>query len=152
MCGIVAVLPAPEPARAPDLQSLACSLEVLRIPSRTGRDSDERTLRHAASALATTNWLLTSPHSEQQLLAHPGLMPRLLLACSRLDNDLEAAEQRLDAIAGAMDNTVLERIQGLLVRVADGLWALRHDRLSRIEAITVGTSRNDVGTSASNCP
>lgn len=145
MCGIVAVMTAPEPPRAPDLQSLACSLEALRIPAPTGQDAGERALRHAVSTLATTNWLLTSPRAEQQLLAEPRLLPRLRSACSRLDNDLEAAEQRLDAIAGAMDSTVLERVQGLLVRVADGLWALRHDRLSRIEAIAVflGTVTDD---------
>lgn len=135
MCGIIAVVPAQIPPRAPDLSALAAALEALRVPAPTAQDTHERALRHTDSTIATVNDMLSGANAERSLLGSTELLPRLDAVASRLEQFRGEAEQQLDALAMALDPTEVETIQRLLVRIADRLWALRHDRLDRIRAL-----------------
>lgn len=135
MSGILAVVPAPVPPRAPDLPGLARTLEQLRLPVPSVANCHESTLRRTESALGTVNILLTTPDAEQRLLADHPLLLRLRVAGSRLELAACDADAALDRIAGALPSARLEATQQHIRGITDALWTFRHERLSHIDRL-----------------
>lgn len=135
MSGILAVVGAPVPPRAPELPEVARSLEQARLPLPTNVNCHEGTLRRTASALSTANTMLATPNAEQRLLSEPALVRRLRAVGDRLERAASEADGRLDRIAGALPLARLETTQRLLAGIDDALWTFRHDRLDRIDRL-----------------
>lgn len=135
MSGIVAVLPVSAPNPVFDLPLVLRTLEAMRIPSPTGRPGDELALGHVRAQLVGASCLLSDPRAEPRLLANSSLLKRLRLALTRLELAAETAERRLTLLEGGLEPRQRRATQHALVRIAASLWSLRHDRLSRAEAV-----------------
>lgn len=135
MCGIVAVVPFLEPPRTCDLTTLVRSLEAARIPVPAAVDWDERTLRHAETALSTANALLAWPNAEQRLLADSQLVLRLRAVATRLECAATRADRWLDYLSGTWEPAQLEAVRRSLTCITEALLTLRHDRLGRVDTL-----------------
>ncbi|MQA63809.1 MAG: SIS domain-containing protein [Actinophytocola sp.] len=150
MSGILAVVPAPVPPRAPDLPGVARTLEQLRLPAPIAVNCHEGTLRRTESALRTVNTLLATPDAEQRLLAGHQLLLRLRAAGNRLERAACDADAALDRIAGAVPPARLEATQQFIRGITDALWTFRHDRLGRIDRL--GTYLETAGAAPAIAP
>ncbi|MGH9279065.1 MAG: SIS domain-containing protein, partial [Acidimicrobiales bacterium] len=69
------------------------------------------------------------------LVGSPELAHLLRRRLDRLDAELGRIEARLDAGEDGLATTEVEAVNASLVQLKDGLWAIRHDRLSTARAV-----------------
>lgn len=163
MCGIVAVLrrPAgrPTPAAAEVLAAVPDALsspdpraivDRLAVADRLSAPSPAPELARAAFGLARADALLGGVPGLKLMLSDRSLAGALGHRLDALDEDVAEIEARLDAgdlVAGTAE---LEQLNHDLVRVRDGIWALRRDRLGSARSVRdlLGDARSEAALAA----
>ena len=149
MCGIVAVL------RRPAGRPPPTAAEV--IGAVVGLDSDPASgagpaseLSRAADGLARADALLGGVPGLKLMLADRALPGALEHRLAALDEAVSEIEARLDAGDVAAGTAELEQLNHDLVRVRDGLWALRRDRLGSARSVRglIGHARSEAAVAA----
>ena len=149
MCGIVAVL------RRPAGRPPPAAAEV--IGAVVGLDSDPASgagpaseLSRAADGLARADALLGGVPGLKLMLADRALPGALEHRLAALDEAVSGIEARLDAGDVAAGTAELEQLNHDLVRVRDGLWALRRDRLGSARSVRglIGDARSEAAVAA----
>ena len=147
MCGIIAVLkrPSSRPAPLPDsvlrrLQTVLDRLASERV------ERDENTLLEVAAELESIDRELKGTAGVACLLAEPGLAigDAVEAKATAIKAVLVTIEARLDAGAASLSPGDLERINAVLVRLNDAVWAIGQDR--------VRTARGIAELAATSCP
>ena len=140
MCGIVGVLQV-ETSRTPPRQA---DIEPTLVEAATrlreaGAAPDAATLTAelavAAQHLEAVDAQLRGVPGLLALAGHDGLAPRVAGHLDGLEPAADAAERRLDELAGAVAGGSVEAMNEALARVRDALWALRRDRLGAVAGV-----------------
>jgi glucosamine--fructose-6-phosphate aminotransferase (isomerizing) len=142
MCGIIAVVRRPSDRRPPELAELLAAVEgaALLVPAAAGDgagswDAAATRLTEAAEALSGVDQRLRGIPGLVCLLADPAGRARLDQLPAELERRVERLEAGIDAEASSLTADAVEAVNGALVGVKDGLWAIRRDRLASADAV-----------------
>ncbi|MGH9223479.1 MAG: SIS domain-containing protein [Acidimicrobiales bacterium] len=131
MCGIVAVLRRPCRRPVPSGDELLATLDLaLGLAA-----SDLAWLADAAVAVDQVDAALKGVPGVTALLTSPGLAAAIDARAARLDAEVARVERLLDSGGHGLTTAEIEAVNAALVRLKDGLWAIRHDRLRTAPAV-----------------
>jgi glutamine---fructose-6-phosphate transaminase (isomerizing) len=132
MCGIVAVLRRPSRREPPSSGELVAGLEAA-----VAAVGDLSTLAGAADAVEAVDAALRGVPGVRALLADTELAPTLAAVLDRLDAEVARIERWLDTGEPEVPGgpAAIEGFNAALVRLKDGAWAVRHDRLRTARAV-----------------
>ena len=143
MCGIVAVLRRPCRRPAPSGDDLLAALDVA-----LGLLADDLgSLGDAAAAVEEVNLRLQGVPGVTALLARFDLPAAIDARAARLDAEVSRIEALLDAGGHGLSTAAIEAVNAALVRLKDGAWAIRHDRI-RTAAAVADLAGPDAGPAA----
>jgi glucosamine--fructose-6-phosphate aminotransferase (isomerizing) len=129
MCGIVAVLRQPSSRPAPDLSTLADSLEAAAAGApKLDLDRALERLRDADGQLRGTPGL-------RALLAGPEAMARIAAAVGVISAEVRRLERQLDDEGSGLRIPMPEEVNSRLVALKDACWAIERDRLGMAQAV-----------------
>jgi glucosamine--fructose-6-phosphate aminotransferase (isomerizing) len=132
MCGIIAVVRRPSTRTAPSAAELLDLLDPVSALLAAG--VVEANVVDAAARVTQVDHLLRGVPGISALLDDRSLLARLENLTSGVDAQVRAFERSLDVDAD-LAGEVLERVNAAVVRLKDGLWAVRHDRLRNASAV-----------------
>ncbi len=135
MCGIIAVVrrPGAHGAPAPDEVLVPIAAAAERIQS-LDPDPSPVTLSEVADLLDAADRCLRGVAGVQVLLADSSIRPAIRSQLDRIDVAVADLEGRLDS-GDLVPSGGLEAVNAALVRVKDGAWAIRQDRLRTAAAV-----------------
>jgi len=139
MCGIIAVVRRPSERPPPELAGLLAAVEraAALVPEDGGSwDGAHGRLGEAGEALAGVDLLLRGVPGLRCLLADRAGRVRLDRLAAELERRVERLEASIDGDSRGLPADALEAVNSALVRVKDGLWAIRRDRIAGAEAVT----------------
>ncbi|HET9444320.1 MAG TPA: SIS domain-containing protein [Acidimicrobiales bacterium] len=140
MCGIIAVLRRRSTRPAPGRDGLLADLDEALAALVDGDDDGSPArvaagLATAADLTAGVDHALRGVPGLQALLGDAGLAGALEERLARLQGRVDAVEAALDAGRMAVTGDVLEALNGALVALKDGVWAVGRDRLRTARAV-----------------
>ena len=149
MCGIVAVLRRPAGRTPPTAAEVVGSVVGLDSDP-TGAAGPASGLARAADGLARADALLGGVPGLKLMLADRALAGALEHRLAALDEAVSGIEAGLDAGDVAAGTAELEQLNHDLVRVRDGLWSLRRDRLGSARSVRglIGDARSEAAVAA----
>lgn len=149
MCGIVAVLRRPA-GRTPPTAAEVIGAVVGLDSDPAGGAGPASGLSRAADGLARADALLGGVPGLKLMLADRALAGALEHRLAALDEAVSGVEARLDAGDVAAGTAELEQLNHDLVRVRDGLWSLRRDRLGSARSVRglIGDARSEAAVAA----
>jgi glucosamine--fructose-6-phosphate aminotransferase (isomerizing) len=131
MCGIVAVLRRPCRRPAPSGDELLAALD-LALGLAT---ADLGSLGDAATAVEQVDAALKGVPGITALVAAVPLPAAVDARAARLEAEVARVEALLDAGGHRLTTAEIEAVNAALVRLKDGVWAIRHDRLRTAAAV-----------------
>src|SRR5437764_4105787 len=129
MCGIVAVIRRPCRRPPPSGEDLLSSLGAATIAA------DVALLERAATAVEDVDRALRGVAGVRALLADTTLPARVESRCEQLERAVAGVEAGLDRGDHRLATAEVEAVNAALMRLKDGLWAIRHDRVRAARAI-----------------
>jgi glucosamine--fructose-6-phosphate aminotransferase (isomerizing) len=129
MCGIVAVLRRPCRRVPPSAAELLASLQQVALTA------DVPSLGAAATAVERVDRALRGVAGVRSLLADGAVAVEIDGCCAHLEREVGAVEAWLDGGDRHLPTAEVEAINAALLRLKDGLWAIRHDRLRTARAV-----------------
>ncbi|MDQ4096310.1 MAG: SIS domain-containing protein, partial [Actinomycetota bacterium] len=130
MCGIVAVLRRPCRRLPPSSEELLDSLSGIALAQ-----ADAGSLERAATAVEGVDDALRGVAGVRALLADRARAAQIDSRCAVLERDVAAIEAWLDAGERQLATSEVEAVNAALLRLKDGLWAIRHDRIRAAPAV-----------------
>lgn len=136
MCGIIAVVSRPPertpPERAALLEPLSAAAGLL---ATVDLQVAAEPVGRAADLVDAVDALLHGVPGLQRLLREPDLPAALDAAAAGIEAAAAEVEAAIDAVGPALSGAALESANAALLRLKDGTWAIRRDRLRTAEAV-----------------
>lgn len=143
MCGIVSVLQQEPGREPPSVAEVVAALEAAQRAARFEPDPDllDR-LVACASSVEEAGRLLRGVPGVRCIASDPSALQQLESQLRALDAEAARCEAALDA--SAAPSAGLETVNAALIRLKDGLWSVRHDRL-RTASAAIDLGGRDAG-------
>jgi glucosamine--fructose-6-phosphate aminotransferase (isomerizing) len=129
MCGIIAILQRPTRRSAPEAKDLLALLDEARAVLEHDAADLASSVHRAAVAVEKVDRLLRGAAGVRALVGHSSLTSLVAAGIDAVDEQALAHEQRVDAGEIRFDAAQLESFNAGMVRLKDGVWAVRSDRL-----------------------
>jgi glucosamine--fructose-6-phosphate aminotransferase (isomerizing) len=144
MCGIVAVLRRPCRRVPPSSAELLARLRQLAVTP------DAATLAASAGAVEEIDRALRGVAGVRSLLADGAIALQIDGCCAHFEREVASVEEWLDAGERHLATADVEAINAALLRLKDGLWAIRHDRLRTARSVDdlAGSGASDAALEA----
>lgn len=130
MCGIVAVVRRPSRREPPSGGEVTHRLDAAATAIGSLASLDE-----AATLVTAVAEVLKGVPGVRALVGDAGLAAAIVSRLDRLEAETAGIEARLDAGDLGLAGGEVEAVNAALVRLKDGLWAVRHDRLRTAAAV-----------------
>jgi glucosamine--fructose-6-phosphate aminotransferase (isomerizing) len=130
MCGIVAVLRRPASRRPPAADDL-----LRPLYAAVAAAADPASLTYAADWVREVDRALRGVPGVAALLAAPELAKDIEARVGEVEDEIRRIEAWLDAEDRGLATAELEAVNAAIVRLKDGVWAIRHDRLRTAHAV-----------------
>ncbi|HYD09658.1 MAG TPA: glucosamine-6-phosphate synthase, partial [Acidimicrobiales bacterium] len=129
MCGIIAIVQRPTQRTPPDAKDLLAKLDEARAVLEHDAADLASSVHRAAVAVEMVDRLLRGTAGVRALVQSGSLASLVGAGVGAVDELAQQHEGRVDRDEVHLSSTDLETFNAALIRLKDGMWAVRNDRL-----------------------